>query len=125
MDVLVLSFFFLFVLVFIVLAMAFRSRTLYFISGGMLLLWGYLLLINGVTETSVLGRTVAQTFVNEYNETTNTTSIASIATTENVTHVLDKNDYTNGYGTIAIILGVVFAIVPILQEASGGKITLI
>ncbi|QLJ53494.1 MAG: hypothetical protein Sv326_1319 (plasmid) [Candidatus Fermentimicrarchaeum limneticum] len=125
MEVLVISFFFIFVFAFIALAMYFRSRTLYFASGTMLLLWGYMLLTYGVTETTISGRTAEQNFTYDYNATSNTTSISGIATNETFTNVTDKNDYTNSFGTAAVILGLVIAIVPIVQEATGGKITLI
>jgi len=56
-------------------------------------------------------------------ESTNVTQLTSTST--GYTYVEDKNDYTNGFGTIAILLGLLFAISPIISEASGGRTNVI
>jgi cytochrome c biogenesis protein CcdA len=124
MEVLAISFFFVFTLSFIVLALNYHSRWLYFFSGMLLILWGYLLLTSGLTETTMQGKTNTQTFTNFFNTSTNTSVITSIATTEAYTYVQDKNDYTNGFGVAGILLGIAFAIVPVLSEISGGRVSL-
>lgn len=124
MEVLAISFFFVFCLSFIVLSLAYHSRWLYFASGIMLLFWGYMLITQGLTENTMLGKTSTQTLYYSLNVTTNVTSVSSIATTENYTNVSDRNDYTTGFGWIGVGLGLAFAIIPELSALSGGKIQL-
>lgn len=121
MEVVAVSFFFAFLAFFLALALVFHSRTLYFVSGVMLILFGYLMLTYGLTETTMSTQTQNLTY--SLNETTNVTSLTSTST--GYIYVEDKNDYTAGFGTISILLGLAFAISPIISEASGGKTTLI
>ena len=125
MEVLALSFFFIFVVVFFILALIYNSRTLYFIAGSLFVLWGYMLLIYGITETTVVGKTSTQTFDYILNISTNLTQVSSITTLENYTNVQTQNGFTQGFGTVSILLGLLFAVVPILSEASGGKVKIV
>jgi hypothetical protein len=121
MEVVAVSFFFAFLAFFLALALVFHSRTLYFVSGVMLILFGYLMLSYGLTETTMSTQTQNLTYT--LNESTNVTSLTSTST--GYIYVEDKNDYTNGFGTIAILLGLLFAISPIISEASGGRTNVI
>jgi hypothetical protein len=125
MEVLGLSFIFIVISFFIVLAFAFKSRTLYFASGIMLIIFGYLLLSYGMTDSNAAGKNETQVMAYLYNSTSNTTKLANTTTTASYAYNTIKNDYTNAYGTMSLILGLAIAIVPILQEASGGRITLV
>jgi hypothetical protein len=125
MEVLAISFFFIFVVVFFILALIYNSRTLYFIAGSLFMLWGYMLLIYGVTETTIIGKTATQDFTYSLNTSTNLSQVSNIATVENYTNVQTQNGFTQGFGTVSILLGLLFAIVPILSEASGGKIKIV
>jgi hypothetical protein len=124
MEVLAISFFFIFTLSFIVLSLAYHSRWLYFASGIMLLFWGYMLITQGLTENTMLGKVSNQNLFYSLNLTTNVTQVSSITTTENYTNVSDRNSYTSGFGWIAVMLGLAFALIPELSALSGGRISL-
>ena len=124
MEVLAISFFFIFTLSFIVLALQHHAGWLYFFSGLLLILWGYLLLVYGITETTMQGKTSTQNFTNFFNTSTNSNVILSTSTTENYTAVHVKDDYTNGFGVAGILLGLAFSTIPILSEMTSGKVSL-
>lgn len=89
-----------------------------------MVLWGYLLLTYGLTETTMLSKTSTQNLIYFLNTTTNTTQVSSINTVETYAYVQDQNDYTRGFGTAGILLGLAFAIIPELSALSGGRISL-
>ncbi len=116
MEVLAISFFFIFSLSVLMLGVMRHSTNLHIIAGLMFLLLGYLLWQYGITETTLLGKIATQNFTYTLNESTNISSISSITTTENYTNVLAVNDYTTGYGTISILLGVLLVVIPVIQS---------
>jgi len=122
MEILVISFFFVFIMFFTVLSITFRSEPLYFISGSALILLAYLLLTYGITGNNMSGKSENQTMSYSFNGTTNTTQLSSVSTAAGYSYDTVKNDYTNGFGTISLVLGMVFIATPILNRISGGKI---
>lgn len=125
MEILAILFFFIFIMFFTVLALTFRSETLFIICGFSLIVFAYMLLTYGITGNNVSGKSENQTMSYIFNDTTNTTQLSSTSIATGYVYDTVKNDYTNGFGTISLGLSIAFLLTPIVSRWTKGKVKIL